>query len=176
MASAAGSSSSPPSSSSHPLVEKVREYFYSDGLTERMEQWAQAHCGQIDLSLDEGESLLSYSGLFAEWCAMFEGALERFIEAQGGTVRAFYEALADGRQAGSHAAWADDALFVTMMQSTAEYEFWLEMMVETAQQAQQEAKEGDDGGGGDGGGGDDEGKADDVVDRDDGGGGAANHK
>ena len=174
MASAASGSSS---SASHPLVESVREYFYSDGLTERMEQWAQTHCAQIDLSLDAGESLLSYSGLFKEWCAMFEGALETFIEGKGGTVRAFYEALADGRKPGSHAAWADDALFVTMMQSTAEYEFWLEMMVETAQQAQQEGKhdEGDEGGGGGGDGGDG-GGAETKDDAGGGGGVAAHHK
>ena len=96
------------------------EYFYSDGLTERMEQWAQAHAHRIDLSLDPGESLLSYSGLFAEWCEMFETALEAFIEGEGGTVRAFYDALADGRKQGAHAAWADDALFVTCLLYTSD--------------------------------------------------------
>ena len=160
-------------------------FFYSEGLTARLEQWTTDHAHLIDLDLPEGESAHHYTNLHGEWCAMYEKALQDFLAREGATSMEFYETLLDARKARDAAGGAyttanmGQTMLVGMIDATADYQFWLEMMVETAQtQAQDQAQarqqgraaiggEGKTGEGKTGGGGDRDGCTDGYGDRED---------
>ena len=159
-------------------------FFYSEGLTARLEQWTTDHAHLIDLDLPEGESAHHYTDLHGEWCAMYEKALQDFLAREGATSMEFYETLLDARKARDAAGGAytmanmGQTMLVGMIDATADYQFWLEMMVETAQtqaqdQAQAQARQqgraaiGDEGKTGGGGGGDRDGCVDGYGDKDD---------
>ena len=141
------------------LVDAVREFFDGEALCERMERWAEANAHAIDLALhpDEGDVVtegtelpVHYGALHAEWCAMLDAALEEAVRAAGGTVDQLFGALREGQQAlrqscneGSGGAGAGsfrDALAASKRASsllelavqTAEFPFWLSLMVDTA--------------------------------------------
>ena len=123
------------------VVAAVRACFESEALCERMEQWAEANAVEIDLHrpMSDGSGHpLRYTQLHREWCDLVETALEAAVEQAGGNVRDFYQTIKEGQDArldaggGAGGAWANDAAFIGLVNATVSFDFWLEMMQETA--------------------------------------------
>ena len=150
------------------IVSAVQECFESEALCERMERWMAANAGSIDVGckddIADGIGLPHrYAALHTEWVNLVESALESAVEDAGGTIQEFYEAyemrqqgrpdnIGGGGGSDRHnkgnsdndtAAWARDTSFLSLVNATVSFDFWLDVMIDTALALAQEGKETD---------------------------------
>ena len=150
------------------IVTAVQDCFESEALCERMERWMEANAGSIDVGckddIADGIGLPHrYARLHTEWVNLVESSLESAVEDAGGTIQEFYDAIAmrqqgrpdgirDGGGSDRHnlgdsddgtAARACDISFLSLVNSTVSFDFWLDVMIDTALALAQEGKETD---------------------------------
>lgn len=148
------------------IVSAVQECFEGEALCARMERWVETNAESIDANcradISDGIGLPHhYTQLHAEWCRLVESALESAVEDAGGTIQEFYDAIEMGQRArpdnidddscgrgeggcGSGddtAGWAHDASFVSLINATVSFDFWLDVMIDTASSLAQDCKE-----------------------------------
>lgn len=108
------------------IVTKVRQYFFDDpSFAQTFERWVEDKAPLIDLSLDEDEYQLKYTEIYEEFKELYEGMLEKYIEAQGSSVTEFYTELREGAERDPDGG---EAMMGQIMLATTDFDIFMQMM------------------------------------------------
>ena len=143
------------------IVDAVEQFFYEDeDFAGLFETFAKKHAHRIDLKNEEFK--LEYTDIYNEFQELFEKTLSEFITSRGSTVKEFYLLLRDAFEEDEE---GERAIFAQIMTATTDFDVFMQLMRDTAEEMPQEAREAktaaadseysskmDDGGGGGGGG------------------------
>lgn len=120
------------------LLSAVREAFYSGGLTNRLEDFAEENACKIRLDLEE--NLLEYTDLHLEFNSIIERHLCGVIKQHGSTPEEFFRLVRKAIES-SEVSFDDSTFFIEIFTATTDFEIFIEMMRETAQNQHDELEE-----------------------------------
>ena len=119
------------------IVAKVQTFFFEDDdFASLFETFARRNASKIDLDDDEGAYKLEYTAVYESFQKLFEESLSKFITDQGSTLEEFYEEVRRGFEDDEE---GDVALFAKIMMATCDFDIFMQLMRETAEQVQAEA-------------------------------------
>mmetsp|Transcript_1196 Transcript_1196/g.3401 ORF Transcript_1196/g.3401 Transcript_1196/m.3401 type:complete len:128 (+) Transcript_1196:41-424(+) len=112
------------------IFGELEEFFFADEFANDFETWAKGHSHKFssDVSISS-EQKLEYMDVYKEFVAMYEGKLDSFVKAKGLDLATFQAACARELSEGE----SPNAFILRVIQATAEYETFLQMMAEVAQ-------------------------------------------
>ncbi|CAE7829740.1 unnamed protein product [Symbiodinium sp. KB8] len=115
-------------------VQKIKHYVFEDEEFEgTFKTWAEANCHVVDLTLPPEEHRLEYTDLHRQFTELFNRKLDEHIEEEGVSVEDVYAHLAEIME---KSPLSEDAFLVRIMLSITDFQSFVEMMREVAEEVQ----------------------------------------
>lgn len=121
------------------LIGKVADHFFTDEFQAVIDGFISEHCrtfyGCLDAQVEGEDNKLEYWAVYQEFVKLFEAKLDEFLKAESSSSSEFYSLCKAVSNSGND--WGEDATFINLLVATSDYESFLRLMKEEAQEAQE---------------------------------------